>query len=54
MMYLVVFVVAVIIGVAAPAWLGVFLFIADCFLPDPFPFVDEVGLAVGLIMKAKS
>jgi len=54
MILIIVFIVAVIVGVIAPAWLGIVIFIADCFLPDPFPLVDEVGLAVAVISKIKN
>lgn len=48
---LIVFVMAVIVGLISPTSVAGFLLIADMFLPDPFPFADEVGLVIGIMAK---
>lgn len=48
------FIVAVAVGVICPTWLTLVLCIADIVLPDPFPYADEVGLIISLIVKMKA
>lgn len=49
MIYLVVFVIAVLVGLVFPPGAGIVIVIANAFLPDPFPFVDEVGMVIGIL-----
>lgn len=54
MILVIVFILSVVVGTVCPTLLSLFLFVADLFLPDPFPFVDEVGLCIALVGKLKA
>ena len=51
MPFLIVFIIAIFVGLIFPTGIGAVLFIANMILPDPIPFVDEVGMAIGVATK---
>ena len=48
-------IILIVVGVAlcwiSPWWIGVLIWIANFFLPDPIPYVDEIIALPGPIVK---
>ena len=51
MPFIIVFIIAVLVGLIFPTGIGAVLFIANMILPDPIPFVDEIGMAIGVVTR---
>ena len=48
--YIVLIIVFLVAYIGSPKWVQLVLFIANCFIPDPIPFVDEIVM-VALLLK---
>ena len=51
MPFIIVFIIAIFVGLIFPTGVGVVLFTANMVLPDPIPFVDEIGMAIGVVTR---
>jgi hypothetical protein len=48
--YIVLIILFLVVYIGLPKWVQLVLFIANCFIPGPIPFVDEVVM-VALLLK---
>lgn len=48
--YIVLIIVFLVVYIASPKWVQLVLCIANFFIPDPIPYVDEVVM-VALLLK---
>lgn len=48
---IVLIIIFIVVYIASPTWVKLILFIANLFIPDPIPYVDEV-IMLALLVKS--